>query len=264
MKPACWRASAMTAVLVALALAVSGLGGCGGGGGGGTDGAPTDGACAIQWTSGTTQDLCAVTSAAHCTDWAAGLSGTQQFQVGATCQQLGYTFSCADGYLHRAACVDACSGHATCSVCSGAGGCGWCATSSTCLSGTTSGPGAGACADWDWLPSACAAPADPCATSAACSACTARSSCGWCASSSQCQTGTSAGPGSGSCGDWAWVSSSCGGGGSACDACISSCQGLPSCCTGTGCICEDECSTPACGPGYCIGCNPYWCYCEPC
>ena len=46
----------------------------------------------------------------------------------------------------------------------------------------------------------------------------------------------------------------------ACDSCISSCQGLSSCCTGTGCICEDECSGGGgCGPGYTPHCalSPY-------
>jgi len=36
-------------------------------------------------------------------------------------------------------------------------------------------------------------------------------------------------------------SSSGSSGGSACSECISSCRGLPSCCTGTGCICDSAC-----------------------
>jgi hypothetical protein len=31
------------------------------------------------------------------------------------------------------------------------------------------------------------------------------------------------------------------GGGDACSECLASCRGLSSCCTGTGCICDDEC-----------------------
>lgn len=34
---------------------------------------------------------------------------------------------------------------------------------------------------------------------------------------------------------------SAGGGGSACDECLSVCRGLPGCCDGCGCMCEDEC-----------------------
>jgi hypothetical protein len=49
---------------------------------------------------------------------------------------------------------------------------------------------------------------------------------------------------------------------SACDECLDTCSGLPSCCTGTGCICESscrpssDCTSPAvycCGPdGFCF------------
>jgi len=36
----------------------------------------------------------------------------------------------------------------------------------------------------------------------------------------------------------------------ACDSCIHSCQGLSGCCTGRGCMCEDECAGGSCQPGY--------------
>jgi len=52
------------------------------------------------------------------------------------------------------------------------------------------------------------------------------------------------------------------GGNSACDDCLDTCSGLPSCCTGTGCICESSCrpssdcvgtQTYCCGPdGFCF------------
>jgi hypothetical protein len=55
----------------------------------------------------------------------------------------------------------------------------------------------------------------------------------------------------------------------ACDSCLASCSGLPSCCTGSGCLCQDECSSGNCGhcqqeKWYCtlygdcwvIGCEP--------
>lgn len=51
--------------------------------------------------------------------------------------------------------------------------------------------------------------------------------CGTCASGEICNS-------SGQC-----VSD--GGGASACDTCLSSCRGLPGCCTGCGCICESAC-----------------------
>lgn len=178
-----------TAVSALAALLATGGWACGGGGGGGGDPAPANGACAIQWASG---DFCTVTTASHCSGWAAGLSGgSHTYRQGGTCQELGYAFACSDGYLHRTACTS--------------GGC---------------------------------------SSQATCAACAAVSSCGWCATTGQCQSGTSAGPSSGSCANWDWVSSACGGGGGggdACSACLSSCRGLPGCCTGTGCMCDAEC-----------------------
>ena len=32
-----------------------------------------------------------------------------------------------------------------------------------------------------------------------------------------------------------------GGSGDACSSCLSACSGMPACCTGVGCICEDRC-----------------------
>jgi len=225
----------------ALSVLVAAVAGSFGGGGGGDD-APGDGACAIQWASG---DFCTVITELHCSGWAAGLSGgTHTWRSGGTCQQIGYTVACPDGYLHRTACASGgvCGTETTCTACAALGGCGWCATSSQCLAGTTAGPSADTCAQWNWVPSACASSGDPCATSTTCGVCTGRASCGWCAASSHCLTGTSTGPGSGSCSNWDWAPSACGGGGGdACSACLSSCRGLPSCCTGTGCMCDSEC-----------------------
>lgn len=49
----------------------------------------------------------------------------------------------------------------------------------------------------------------------------------------------------------------------ACQDCLSACQGYSSCCTGVGCICEDECkSTSKCGPGLTYCCGPQGdCFC---
>jgi hypothetical protein len=48
-----------------------------------------------------------------------------------------------------------------------------------------------------------------------------------------------------------------------CGDCISSCSGLgiPGCCTGLGCICEDECAVSGCTPPAEFCCGPYDCIC---
>lgn len=48
-----------------------------------------------------------------------------------------------------------------------------------------------------------------------------------------------------------------------CGDCISSCSGLgiPGCCTGVGCICEDECAVSGCTPPARFCCGPYDCIC---
>lgn len=50
-----------------------------------------------------------------------------------------------------------------------------------------------------------------------------------------------------------------------CGDCISSCSGLgiPGCCTGAGCICEDECAVSGCTPPATFCCGPYDCICTP-
>ena len=48
--------------------------------------------------------------------------------------------------------------------------------------------------------------------------------------------------------------------GNACDACLSACRGLPSCCQGIGCICENDCqSTTPCCQTYCDPYGDCWC-----
>jgi hypothetical protein len=44
-------------------------------------------------------------------------------------------------------------------------------------------------------------------------------------------------------------------GGAACTSCIEQCQGLPGCCTGSGCTCEEACMPTSCvsGTTYCCG-----------
>jgi hypothetical protein len=48
-----------------------------------------------------------------------------------------------------------------------------------------------------------------------------------------------------------------GSGTSACDSCLASCRGLSSCCTGSGCICQDEClpPVPTCTGGKSLVCD---------
>lgn len=48
---------------------------------------------------------------------------------------------------------------------------------------------------------------DVCAPFASCATCTAQAACGWC--DGRCATGTSRGPGAGSCTAWTWVSNQC-------------------------------------------------------
>eukprot|EP00049_Salpingoeca_infusionum_P028038 m.35861 g.35861 ORF g.35861 m.35861 type:complete len:695 (-) comp9931_c0_seq1:115-2199(-) len=99
-----------------------------------------------------------------------------------------------------------CTAATSCFSCTDRLGCGWCANTSSCQTGSSSGPDSGSCANWNYLPSRCT---DPCATSTSCSSCTDRSSCGWCASTSSCQTGSSSGPDSGSCSNWDYLNSDC-------------------------------------------------------
>lgn len=56
--------------------------------------------------------------------------------------------------------------------------------------------------------------------------------------------------------------SSGGGGSSACDECLDGCQGLSSCCTGSGCICQDACQPEGCSAGMIRCCDDYgFCMC---
>ncbi len=52
-----------------------------------------------------------------------------------------------------------------------------------------------------------------------------------------------------------------GGGGDPCGDCLSSCQGLSSCCTGTGCACESACAPKGCLPGLTMCCGIGSCIC---
>jgi len=97
---------------------------------------------------------------------------------------------------------------------------------------------------------------DSCAPATACNTCVASKGCGWCNSSNVCQSGNGSGPSPtvGACPGF-WSSNMLDGNGfihacpgltnPACQACISACQGVSGCCTGCGCICQEEC-TGAC------------------
>ncbi len=54
------------------------------------------------------------------------------------------------------------------------------------------------------------------------------------------------------------------GGNTACDNCIAGCQGLPNCCTGSGCACESACMVTGCAPGRVRCCGPGGCLCKDC
>lgn len=141
----------------------------------------------------------------------------------------------------------ACSG-ATCDACTLSSGCGWCETSGTCAAGSSSGPGVGTCARWNWLPSECAAPSS-CAA-AGCDSCTALPGCGWCASSGACVLGSGAGPSSGSCADYRYYPSQCAVTPPACAATgCAACTALASCgyCETTGGCAPGTSSGPSVG-----------------
>lgn len=104
--------------------------------------------------------------------------------------------------------------------------CGWC-DGTGCAEGSSTGPSTGSCADWSWLASECTGPTDPCAEATDCADCTARAGCGFCGDGAgACRSGTSTGPSAGSCGDWSWLGTECGG--------ASACGTLTDCeaCTG--------------------------------
>lgn len=69
--------------------------------------------------------------------------------------------------------------------------------------------------------------------------------------------------------DLAEYNSQCGGSlsggsssaGDACSDCLSSCRGLSSCCTGTGCICQDDCAVTSCNPPAELCCGVGGCIC---
>jgi hypothetical protein len=69
--------------------------------------------------------------------------------------------------------------------------------------------------------------------------------------------------GDGACGEASNCSGTSQGSGDACDECLDSCSGLSSCCTGSGCICEDECAVTGCTPPNELCCGPYDCICLP-
>lgn len=45
--------------------------------------------------------------------------------------------------------------------------------------------------------------------------------------------------------------------GDPCGDCLASCQGLPSCCTGSGCACQGACAPAGCSSGSTLCCGPY-------
>ena len=42
-----------------------------------------------------------------------------------------------------------------------------------------------------------------------------------------------------------------------CSDCLKTCKGLPGCCTGSGCMCADECGVKSCTQPYTLCCGPY-------
>jgi MYXO-CTERM domain-containing protein len=121
---------------------------------------------------------------------------------------------------------DPCARYTTCAGCTPVNNCGWCGAAGRCVTSTQSGPVAGACGNFVWLPNACttappvdagtpppvdAGPAaDPCSRFTACGGCTPYQGCGWCGATSRCQLGTETGPNAGACASgWAWTTADC-------------------------------------------------------
>ncbi|MBX3274035.1 MAG: hypothetical protein KF729_27465 [Sandaracinaceae bacterium] len=158
------------------------------------------------------------------------------------------TLTCASGRCAPPA--TACA-YLDCAECTRHYPCGWC-DGVGCREGTSSGPSGASCASsWAWLGSQCPGAPDPCASSTDCASCTARAGCGYCGDGAgACRSGTGAGPSAGTCGDWSWVSSECGGAGTCarhttCDACT----GEYPCgfCGATGACTEGSASGPDSG-----------------
>ncbi|MBI5068608.1 MAG: hypothetical protein HZB56_10235 [Deltaproteobacteria bacterium] len=106
----------------------------------------TSGGCSGQATCTT---CAAVSSCGWCATTGQCLSGTSAGPSSGSCANWDWVSSACGGSS------DPCSTSTACSGCTARSTCGWCATTSQCLTGTTSGPYAGACANWDWVSSAC-------------------------------------------------------------------------------------------------------------
>ncbi|MBI5489797.1 MAG: hypothetical protein HY905_20855, partial [Deltaproteobacteria bacterium] len=118
--------------------------------------------------------------------------------------------SCDDWRWYSASCTtpaDPCATSDSCGTCTIEAGCGWCDDGTGCLSGTSSGPAAGSCTAWTWLPSACAT--DECAGTTDCESCTTTGSCGWCGDSWTCLSGGPTRPDVGACADWNYYAEDC-------------------------------------------------------
>ncbi len=237
--------------VVALAALMLCLAGCGGtsapgqdGGGGGTDGGTgaTGGACAVLQNG---WDLCEDATQSDCA--ATESSTAPVFHSGTACDLIGYDRTCTNPYRVKVDDIcpglpDPCTQQFTgkpCSACT-QGSCGFCASSGQCMTGNASGPLHASCVAWIKTATSCPG-ADACRSRyGGCATCTGASGCGYCATDYTCRSGTASGPSTGTCATWKY--SSCASGGMTCSECLSMCSGLPSCCTGSGCMCEAECS----------------------
>ncbi|HEY3357457.1 MAG TPA: M64 family metallopeptidase [Polyangia bacterium] len=182
----------------------------------GTCASPANGGACADWRSDgaacaaadlcggmTTCDACAASFACG---WCAA-SGTCMEGTGA-----GPTAgACSDwrGYTSQCATADPCALSWTCGDCTAAYGCGWCADWGGCVEGSSTGPATGGCGDWRWTSDVCAPPADPCAAYTDCATCDGYNGCGWCATDGLCVSGDTAGPTTGTCGTWQWLSTAC-------------------------------------------------------
>ena len=102
---------------------------------------------------------------------------------------------------------DPCASATNCGDCTDRNSCGWCAGTNTCVPGSSSGPGAGGCGDWDWWPEQCGGV--DCAANTDCGSCLDTFPCGWCETSNTCIEGSSSGPQGSVCADWDWFLSEC-------------------------------------------------------
>lgn len=144
------------------------------------------------------------------------------FTMGQTCPEVGYPVNCSGQNKFEppgTGCPVECSHDWECpgTCCTASGTCA--ASAGWCGGSTPCGVSGDVCS-----------PSKPCCSGLTCKA-------------AVCKAGGSGGSG--------------GSGGDACSECLDTCKGLPGCCTGSGCMCDDECGVDGCTAPYELCCGPY-------